>query len=154
MTAAPTPAEHAAAIAAALDRMLAFVMACPDQDWQARPLRGLGDPRPVSVIADHVAHSYEYLGGWVRELAAGAEPEVDVAVVDRLNADHAGQAGLVTQAEAAEHLRRSGDAFIATIRGLAPADLERGDGRIRRFAEIAASHPDTHRSEIETALAH
>jgi hypothetical protein len=152
MTEALTPSEHAVAIAAALERMLAFVAACSDDDWHARPLRGHGDARPVSVIADHVADAYDYMGAWVREIAADGEPEVTVAQIDRLNAEHARQAELVTQAEAAGHLRRSGAEFVEIIRSLAPSDLERQNGRVRRFAEIAARHPDNHRSEIQAAL--
>jgi hypothetical protein len=152
MEEALTPSEHAAAITASLERLLAFVSACSDEDWHARPLRGSGDARPVSVIADHIANSYEYMTSWVREIAADGEPEVDVALIDRLNAEHARQAELVTQAEVAEHLRRSGDTFIATIAALAPSDLQRQHGQVRRFAEIATRHPDTHRSEIEKAL--
>jgi hypothetical protein len=152
MTDALTPSEHAAAITASLKRMVAFVAACSDENWQARPLRRTGDARPVGVIADHVAHAYDYMGDWVREIVADDEPEVDVALIDRLNAEHARQAELVTRDQAAEHLRRSGTAFAAAIAGLAPSDLQRQNGRVRRFAEIAARHPDTHRSEIENAL--
>jgi hypothetical protein len=92
------------------------------------------------------------MGAWVREIAADGEPEVTVAQIDRLNAEHARQAELVTQAEAAGHLRRSGAEFVEIIRSLAPSDLERQNGRVRRFAEIAARHPDNHRSEIQAAL--
>jgi hypothetical protein len=152
MMQALTPSEHAEAIAASLARLLVFVDACSDDDWTARPLRGRGDPRPVGVIADHVAQSYDDMSGWVRELVAEGEPEVNVALIDRLNAEHARQAGLVTRAEAAEHLRSSGAALAALIRDLAPSDLQRHNGRVRRFAEIAARHPDTHRSEIIEAL--
>ena len=174
MMQALTPSEHAAAIAASLDRMLAFVAGCPDEDWTARPLRGRGDARPVCIIADHVAHAYDYMSGWVREIVADGEPEIDVALIDRLNAEHAreaeqaaeahppgdtGLAGetvgttvLISKAQASEHLRTSGGAFVALIRDLAPSDLQRQNGRVRRFAEIAARHPDTHRSEIVEAL--
>jgi hypothetical protein len=152
MTEELTPSEHAAAIAAALERLIAFVTTCSDEDWHARPLRGSGDARPVGVIADHVAHAYEYMGAWIREITADGEPEVTVAQIDRLNADHARQAELLSPDEVAEHLRRSGGMFAETIRSLAPSDLERQNGRVRRFAEIAARHPDNHRSEIEAAL--
>jgi uncharacterized damage-inducible protein DinB len=116
MTEELTPSEHAAAIAAALERLIAFVTTCSDEDWHARPLRGSGDARPVGVIADHVAHAYEYMGAWIREITADGEPEVTVAQIDRLNADHARQAELLSQDEVAEHLRRSGGMFAETIR--------------------------------------
>jgi uncharacterized damage-inducible protein DinB len=153
MTDARSAAEHAELIAAARDRLLAFAAACTDDTWHARPLAEHGDHRPVGVIVDHVAHAYEYMGGWMREILAGDTPPVDVALVDRLNAAHAGDAGHLTQAGAMEHLTRSGDELIALVSGLTDDDLEAGGGRVRRFAEIAARHPDMHRTDIEEALA-
>jgi hypothetical protein len=132
--------------------MLAFAETCPDQDWQSRPLAEQGDPRPVGVIVDHVAHAYEYLAGWMRHLLAGGDPQLNEAVIDGLNAEHAASAEGVTQADAASHLRRSGQAMIELVSGLSEADLEAGGGRIRRFAEIAARHADDHRTAIEEAL--
>ncbi len=152
MTDATSPAEHADKIAAARDRLLAFAAACSDESWQSRPLTGRGDRRAVGVIVDHVADAYEYMSDWMGQILAGVSPEVDVALVDRLNAGHAIQAGRLTQAEVAEHLRRSGDVMISLVSGLADSELESGGGRIRRFAEIAARHPDTHRTDIEDAL--
>ena len=152
MTDAHSPAEHAKLIAAARDRLLAFAAACTDDVWQATPLAEHGDHRTVGVIVDHVAHAYEYMGDWVREILAGAAPQVDVALVDRLNAAHVTEAGHLTQAGAMEHLARSGDEMIATIAALTEDDLEAGGGRVRRFAEIAARHPDTHRTDIVAAL--
>ena|SRR5437588_6589935 len=67
-----SPAQYAAEIDAARDRLIAFAASCPPEHWQAAPLEG--DPRPVSVIVDHVAHAYEayeYMGGWVRRILAG-----------------------------------------------------------------------------------
>jgi hypothetical protein len=39
------------------------------------------------------------------------------------------------------------------IRSLAPAALETGDGRVRRFALIAIRHADDHGAAIEAGLA-
>jgi hypothetical protein len=153
MTIAQGPAELAGLIGAARDRLLAFAAACTDDTWHDRPLASHGDHRPVGVIVDHVAHAYDYMGGWVREILAGDVPAVDVALVDRLNAAHATDSAHLTQAGAMEHLTRSGDELIALISRLTPADLDAGGGRVRRFAEIAARHPDTHRTDIEEALA-
>jgi hypothetical protein len=50
------------------------------------------------------------------------------------------------------HLQSSGDAIIATISQLTPADLDADGGRVRRLAEIAARHADDHRASIEAAL--
>lgn len=147
------PAEHAANISAALERLLAFIEACPDRDWYARPLSDRGDSRTVGVIADHVAHSCEYIGGWIREIVAGADPQLDAAVIDGLNSAHADRAAHVTKGEAAGHVRRSGANLVALIGGLSAADFDSGQGRVRRFAEIATRHPDDHRTEIEEALA-
>ena len=73
--------------------------------------------------------------------------------MDALNAEHARTAGSVTRAETTGHLRRSGADIAALVAGLSAADLAAGDGRVRRFAQIAIRHADDHRSEIEAALA-
>ena len=54
-----SPAAYAADIDAARERMIAFVSGCSDKEWRTAPLNG--DPRPVAVVVDHVAHAYEYL---------------------------------------------------------------------------------------------
>jgi|SRR5215831_3856570 len=146
-----SPAELAADIDAARKRLIGFVDGCTDAQWRSAPLDG--DPRPVGVVVDHVAHAYEYLAGWIRQLVAGQPVEVDGGVVDTLNAQHARAAASVSRAEAASHLRRSGAGISALVAGLSPGDLKAGDGRVERLAQIAIRHADIHRSEIETALA-
>ncbi len=69
------PAAYAADIDAARDRMIGFVAGCSDEDWRSAPLDG--DPRPVGVVVDHVAHAYEYLAGWIGQLVAGEPAEVN-----------------------------------------------------------------------------
>ena len=145
------PAAYAADIEAARDRLLAFAGACSEAEWLAAPLNG--DPRPVAVVVDHVADSYEYLAGFIRQLVAGQPVEVTGEMVDDLNADHAAGAAAVSQADAAEHLRRSGAAISALVAGLSADDLAAGDGRVRLFAQIAIRHADNHRTDIEAALA-
>jgi hypothetical protein len=145
------PAQYAADIDAARQRLLAFAQGCGDADWDACVLGG--DPRPVGVVVDHVADSYEYLAGWIGEVAAGQSVAVNPEVIDELNAQHAVTAARVSQAAAAEHLRASGDALIELVRGLAPADLDAGDGRVRRFVEVSIRHADDHRSQLRDALA-
>ena len=144
-------AACAAGIEAARDRLIAFAIGCSEQEWRAAPLDG--DPRPVAVVVDHVADSYEYMAGWIRQVVAGQPIEVTGEIVDDLNADHAARAAAVSQAEAAEHLRRSGAAIGALVAGLSADDLAARDGRVRRFAQIAIRHADNHRTDIETALA-
>ena len=146
-----SPAELAVDIDAARERLIGFVDGCTDAQWRSAPLDG--DPRPVGVVVDHVAHAYEYLAGWIRQLVAGQPVEVDGGVVDTLNAQHARAAASVSRAEAASHLRRSGAGISALVAGLSPGDLKAGDGRVERLAQIAIRHADIHRSEIETALA-
>jgi DinB superfamily len=148
---ARSPAEFAADIDAARERLTGFVSGCTDAQWHSAPLHG--DPRPVGVVVDHVADSYEYFVGWINQIVAGQPVEIDGEIVDALNAEHASEAASVSRAEAADHLRRSGAAISGLIAGLSPADLEAGDGRVRRLAQIAIRHADDHRSEIETALA-
>ncbi len=143
-------ADYAAAIAAARQRLIGFAEGCSDDDWRAAPLDG--DPRPVGVVVDHVAHSYEYIAGWLRQLLAGQPVEVSSGIVDDLNAAHAGTAGRLSQAEVIDHLGRSGDDLIALVAGLDPAQLAADDGRARRFAEICIRHADDHRAEIEAGL--
>ena len=146
-----SPAAYAAGIDAAKDRMISFVDGCTDEDWHAAPVDG--DPRPVAVIVDHVAHAYEYLAGWIRQIVVGQQVEINSDVVDALNAQHAREAAAVSKAEAAVHLRCNGAAISGLVADLATADLEAGDGRVRRLAQIAIRHADEHRADIETALA-
>jgi len=146
-----SPAELAADIDAARERLAGFVAGCTDTDWRSAPLDG--DPRPVGVVVDHVAHAYEYLAGWMRQLVAGQPVDVNNEVVDELNAEHARTAGSVTRAGTAGHVRRSGADIAALVAGLSAADLAAGDGRVRRLAQVAIRHADDHRSEIEAALA-
>jgi DinB superfamily len=145
-----SPADHAAEIDAARQRLTEFVQGCTDAQWASAPVDG--DPRPVAVIADHVAHAYEYLAGWITEIAAGGSPHVDNEVVDGLNADHAAGRGVPTQAQVTDHLKESGDTLIALVSGLEPAQLELAEGRVARFAIIAARHADSHREEIQERL--
>jgi hypothetical protein len=146
-----SPAELAADINAARERLAGFVGSCSDADWRSAPLDG--DPRPVGLVVDHVADAYEYLARWIGQLVAGQPVDVNNEIVDALNAEHARTAGSVTRAETAGHLRRSGADIAALVAGLSAADLAAGDGRVRRFAQIAIRHADDHRSEIEAALA-
>jgi hypothetical protein len=150
MTYPKDPAGYAADIDAARQRLLAFVAKCSDDDWAASPLDG--DPRPVGVVLDHVAHSYEYLAGWMQDILAGRDVEVNADIVDMHNAQHATQSAGVDRAQAIDHLRASGDVLIRLVGGLDASQLELGDGRLARFAQIAARHADNHRSDIETAL--
>jgi hypothetical protein len=144
-----SPAQYAADIDAARERLAAFAAGCSPEQWRATPLEG--DPRPVGVIVDHVAHAYEYMGGWVQRILAGEDVAVDGTTVDVLNAEHA-VAAAVTPDEAIEHLRRSGAAFSGLVAGCSAAGLQAGNGRVERFAQIAIRHPDDHRAELEAAL--
>ena len=151
MTDDRSPAQHAASIDAARQRLLSFVRQCPEDSWTAAPLDG--DPRPVGVVLDHVAHSYEYLTGWMQDILAGRPVEVSADIVDMHNAQHAEQRAGVSQAQAADRLRASGDILIALVAGLDASQLDAGEGRIAAFAQIAARHADSHRADIEAALA-
>ncbi len=152
MTHPASPADHAAAIAAARGRLLAFTASCSAGDWQARPLAAQGDDRTVGVIVDHVADAYDYIGAWLSAIVAGQDPQVGPELVDRFNAAHAIDAAAVTQGDAIAHLRRSGDVIIALVSSLSSGDLEQAGGRVGRLAQILARHPDDHRAEIEAAL--
>jgi DinB superfamily len=147
MTEDLTPAGYADAIDRARQRLEDFVRQCPDALWCSAPVPG--DPRPVGVIADHVAHSYEYIAGWIAEVAAGRTVAVNAELVDDLNAGHAAGASDVTREEVASHLRSSGDSLIAVVTGLESTQLDLDGGRIRRLATIAARHADGHRAEFD-----
>jgi hypothetical protein len=143
-------AEYAAAIAGARQQLVGFADGCSDQDWSASPLTG--DPRPVGVVVDHVAHAYEYIAGWLRQILDGQPVKVTSEIVDGLNADHAGEAAQLSRAEVIDHLNRSGDVLIALMAGLDAGQLDADEGRVRRFAQISIRHADDHRTEIEAAL--
>ncbi len=150
MTDVRTAAEYAAAIAGARQRLIGFIERCPDDDWKASPLDG--DPRPVGVVVDHVAHAYEYIAGWLRQILDGQAAVVTAEIVDGLNAGHAGEAAKLSRAEVIDHLNRSGDVLIALMAGLQAAQLDADEGRVRLFAQISIRHADDHRTEIEAAL--
>jgi hypothetical protein len=59
----------------------------------------------------------------------------------------------VAPAEAVEHLRRSGAAISRLVAGCSAGDLQAGEGRVERLAQIAIRHADDHRAEIEAGLA-
>jgi hypothetical protein len=148
---ARSPARYASEIDEARERLVAFADGCSDEQWHAAPLDG--DPRPVGVVVDHVAHAYEYLAGWMREILDGQTVTVSSDVVDALNAEHAARAEAVTQAGAVEHLRRSGAAISQLVAGCSAEDLQADGGRVERLAQIAIRHADDHRAEIEAGLA-
>jgi hypothetical protein len=145
-----SPAEHAAAIEETRQELIDFANRCTETQWTTAPIEG--DPRSVGVITDHIANAYEYLAGWMKDLVAGGSPDVNGELVDDLNAEHAAEAAKITPAEAIEHLRTSGDALIELVSGLDEAQLALGDGRVARFAVIAARHARNHREEIEGVL--
>ncbi|MGI9005621.1 MAG: DinB family protein [Streptosporangiaceae bacterium] len=151
MTEELSPAAHAQDIDDARRRFAEFVRGCTDGDWHEAPVDG--DPRPVGVIADHVAHAYEYLAGWIADLTAGRDADFTPEMVDAINGEHAADAAGVTPARVADHLRSSGDALIALVAGLRPDQLDLDDGRVRRLAVIAARHADSHRDELQACLA-
>jgi hypothetical protein len=144
------PAAYATDIEAARDRLVSFASGCADRDWRAAPLDG--DPRPVAVVVDHVAHAYDYLAGWISQLLADQPAKVSSQTVDTLNAGHAQAAAAVTKDEAAEHPRHSGYAISRLVADLHAVDLTAGDGMVRRLAQIAARHADDHRADIQAAL--
>ena len=142
-----SPASYVRAIDEARQRLLVFIEQCPDSVWHSAPVAG--DPRAVAVIADHVAHAYEYLAGWISDVAAGIQVAVSPELVDDLNAGHASHVAGLTREQVADHLRSSGDALMALISSLEPAQLDLDGGRISRLATIAARHADGHRTEFE-----
>jgi hypothetical protein len=148
---ARSPEQYAADIDAARERLVAFAGDCTGEQWKATPIAG--DPRPVGVIVDHVAHAYEYLAAWIRQVLDGQQVSVTSDVVDALNATHAPAAASVTSAGAIDHLRRSGAALSALVSGCTAADLQADDGRVERFIQVAVRHADSHRTELAEALA-
>jgi hypothetical protein len=90
---ARSPAQYAADIDSARERLVTFVESCTDEQW---------DAAPVEVV---------------------------------------------------RHLRRSGTVISALVAGCAAEDLQAGDGMLEGFAQVAVRHPDSHRTEIEAALA-
>ena len=146
----PGGSELAVAVVRTRNALVRLVQECPEAEWAAQPFGG--DPRPLGVVVDHVAHAYTYLGRWVRELLDGGRVTISSEIVDALNAEHARSRAGVTRDEAVDHLFASGDAFAELIRPLEQEDLELDGGRVRRLAEIARHHAEDHRQAIEAAL--
>jgi DinB superfamily len=145
-----TDAELAHEIVRSRDGIAAVARRCSLEQWPMRPLEG--DGRPVGVVIDHVADSYLYMGRWIRLLVAGEPIEVSAEIIDALNARHAEGAANVSKEQVIDHLQECGDEFASLVRSLSDADLDRGDGRVRRFALIAIRHADDHGAEIEVSL--
>src|SRR5262249_56387836 len=61
---ARSPAQYAADIEAAMERLVAFAAGCSPEQWRAAPLGG--DPRPGGGIVDPLAGAHDYMGGWGR----------------------------------------------------------------------------------------
>jgi hypothetical protein len=146
-----SPAQYASDIDEACERLVALAERCTDEQWNAAPLDG--DPRPVGVVVDHVADSYEYLAGWMRRVLAGQAVTVTADIVDALNAEHAVAAAEVTRPGAVDHLRRSGADLSALVAGCGPGQLRAAEGQAERLAQVAIRHADNHRAEIEAGLA-
>jgi hypothetical protein len=146
------PADIAAAVADARQKLAGFASECSEEQWGSSPL-GDADPRPVCVIVDHVADAYEYIGGWLRSMLDGESLDITSDDVDHLNAHHASIAVMHGRSEVIEHLDRSGDQLIELISALRPDQLAIDNGRLERLAMIASRHADGHRSELEAALA-
>ncbi len=150
------PAEAVSAIVEARARLIEFVEGSDEAEWTACPL-GEGDPRPLAVIADHVADAYEYIGDLISEVVAGRDPGVTAETIDGLNAEHAEAAGAalaageLTAAEVVGHLMRSGDTLVAMLAAFGPEQLE--IERVALFVAISSRHADNHRSDMEQALA-
>jgi hypothetical protein len=151
MTDGKGPEQLREEFAAALDRLVAYVGQFPVQRWEIPSSDA--DPRPIGIVFDHVAHSYEYIGAWIHDLIDGLNPEVSTAIVDDLNRGHAAAlaASDVTRSSVVEHLRRSGAAFADLIGSMKAEDLEIGDGRVRQFVEIGIRHGAGHQAEVESA---
>jgi hypothetical protein len=138
------------AIRQARDRLVEFVERCDDDQWRSSPMED--DDRPTCVVVDHVAHAYDYIGGWLGALIDGNEVEVTPEIVDGLNAEHAKSSGVPTPAEVIGRLLSSGNALIALVGRMGPDEMRIGDGRVARLAGVAARHADGHRNELEVAL--
>ncbi|MHB8572660.1 MAG: DinB family protein [Candidatus Dormibacteria bacterium] len=141
-----TAADAASQILAARDRLVEFAESCDGAAWSSVPADGGG--RSVATIVDHVGHAYEYLAGWILELSRGAVPEVTRELVDSLNEEHARLRAGVTRDQAVRRLRESGDALGSLVAGLSPEQYDIADGRVRRFAEIATRHAESHLAEV------
>jgi len=145
------PAEIAAAIADARQKLAGFASGCSDEQWSSSPL-GDEDPRSVCIIVDHVADAYDYIRGWLESMLDGENLDITPEDVDHLNAQHASIAGVHPRSEVIQHLDRSGDQLIELISNLRPDQLGVDNGRLERLAMIASRHADGHRSELEAAL--
>lgn len=106
-----------------LEELIRAVEGCPEERWRA----SCADTGwSANVQARHVAEGAASVAGILRRVAAGEQvPPLDMAQIDRGNAEHARQHAGCDKAEVLALLRKNGGEAAATIRGLSDEQLER-----------------------------
>jgi hypothetical protein len=162
---APPASRRANALAERLEQgaraLEEVASALTEPEWQTRIP---GDGRTIGVVVHHVATMYPLEIELAQALAAG-QPITGVtwAVVNELNARHAGANTAVTPEAAIDLLRRNSAAAAAAIRALGDEELDRA-ARVSLNADApltcqffledhAVRHSYHHLARIRTALA-
>lgn len=94
-----------------------------DADWKKMTS---GEKWSVGVVAHHVATGHAGISNLVKAVAGGqAVPNLTMATLDQMNAQHAKEHAHCTKAETLELHKKNAAAAAALVRGLSDAQLDR-----------------------------
>jgi hypothetical protein len=116
--------ELAKRFAQANGDFIAYIEKIPEERWGK--IVGAEDPRPVGVVANHVAWGYAFEQRHFQAMAAGQSlSAVSMAEIDTFNAEHARQWQSLSKGEVLAALRTTGEVVASWVRGLSDEQLER-----------------------------
>jgi hypothetical protein len=94
-----------------------------DADWKRMTA---GEKWSVGVVAHHIAMGHAGIANVVKSVASGqAVPNMTMAQLDQMNAQHAKGYASCTKAETLELHKKNAAAAAAVVRGLSDAELDR-----------------------------
>jgi DinB superfamily len=136
----------------------AMVEQIPSASWDK--MASAGDPRPIGVLARHVAWGYTFEMSYFQAIAEG-HPRPPVQEVDTLNAKLAREWRSTPRGEVLLELRSASQAVEDWVRGLTDEQLSRSGqfvtGGTPRSVEvfidrILIGHIGTHLADVRSAL--
>jgi uncharacterized damage-inducible protein DinB len=129
-----------------------------DADWKKMTS---GEKWSVGVVAHHIATGHAGIARLVKNVAAGSVPNLTMAALEQMNAQHAKEHAQCTKAETLELHKKNAAAAAAVVRGLSDAELDRsGSGLVgmppmstQQVVEtILINHVNEHLGSIRAAV--
>jgi uncharacterized damage-inducible protein DinB len=136
------------------NELIGTVEGISDGNWRAKTAV---EGWTVGVVAHHVAEGHKAIAALVHRIATGQPVALDMAALDRANAEHARQHANCTKPETLALLRQHGAKAAETVRDLSDAQLDRVGGSMGMTAaqvieRILIGHVREHRGSIRAAL--